>query len=147
LTLSTKEGSTIVKKPLLHQSARYLVASVAALGVDFSTYWALVRLFHITIPVAAGVGYSTGLVISYFFLVGYVFNNRWLEEKKGVEVILFVLSGGLGVVITYQSAFLYVKIADGGNLYVAKLLTVCASFVSVFLFRKFIVFRSKEPDR
>lgn len=119
---------------------KYTAASAVALGLDYSVYWALAGWFGVSIGAAAAIGYGAGLLLAYLLLSNGVFPRRWLAGRRGIEVALFALSGAIGLVLTYVTATLVDRLA-GGNLHAAKLSAVAASFVSVYLIRKFIVFR------
>lgn len=127
----------------LKEFLKYFAASTVALVVDYATYWALAQSDLMELTGAAVMGYLTGLTVAYFLVAGKVFSDGWLKERRTYEILLFVLSGVLGIVLTYISVLLYVRIL-GESIHGAKLFAVVVSFVSVYLFRKLIVFRSVE---
>ena len=120
---------------------KYFLASALALLVDYGTYWALARLKVLDLPGAAVAGYTVGLTVAYGLISRGVFANGWLREKRRYEVLLFALSGLLGIGLTYLAVFLFVSIF-GESIHGAKLVAVGISFVGVYLFRKAIVFRN-----
>ena len=119
---------------------KYTVASALALAVDYSCYWVLVSNKILVLPKAAVVGYIAGLVVVYFSIADRVFKDGWLKDKKGVEAFLFLLSGALGIALTFITVKVMVLIF-GEKIILAKLTAVGVSFILVFLFRRSIVFR------
>ena len=60
-------------------------------------------------------------------------------------MLLFLSSGLLGTVITYGTVKLYVLVV-GQHVNQAKLAAIAISFFSVYLYRKYLVFRrASEP--
>ncbi len=121
---------------------KYTLVSAICLFVDYGTYWVLVTQGLTTLPTGAVLGYSAGLVLSYFLISGKVMNDGWLKERKKVEFILFALSGLLGIGLTYIAIKLAVAIM-GERIFFAKLFAVGISFIGVYIFRSAIVFRRK----
>lgn len=122
---------------------KYTAASALALALDYAVYWLLAGGAGIGIGPAAAAGYGAGMVLAYLLLSARVFPGRWLSARRGIEASLFAVSGMVGLVLTYVTASLVHQLA-GGSLHVAKLSAVAVSFVSVYLIRKFIVFRRPE---
>lgn len=123
----------------MRQLAFYTVASFVALLVDYGMYWLLVALWGVALGPAAVVGYIIGMAVSYLLLTQLVFLRRRHAARPAYEVWLFCLSGLLGVTLTYVTVALLSNLA-GADLHTAKLAAVAVSFVSVYLFRKRIVF-------
>jgi len=93
-----------------------------------------------TLPQAAVCGYTLGLFVAYFLISRKVFKNGWLADKKHFEILLFILSGLLGIGLTYLSVKLYIYFF-GEQINSAKLFAVIISFTGVYIFRKFYVFK------
>ena len=120
------------------QFLRYTFVSFAALAVDYVFYIFLINFTSLKAEIAASISYMIGLVLAYVLLKKFVFNfgvKHWVK----VERILFFLSGLIGTVTTYlvakTSMFLY------ANPFIAKGNAVLVSFVIVYLFRKYYVFK------
>lgn len=124
----------------LKEFLSYFAASAVALVIDYATYWTLSQSHLMELADAAAIGYSTGLAVAYFLIAGKVFSDGWLKERRAKEILLFALSGMLGIVLTYVSVAIYVS-TIGESAHGAKLFSVILSFVVVYLFRKLIVFR------
>lgn len=123
------------------QFIRYFAVSLTALGIDYSTYIILINYKNIEIAEAAVIGYFVGFIFSYFLFSKVVFNvsNVNLKEK-GKQIFLYLLSGFLGLAMTYVISSLSVLII-GNNIHAAKIIAVMISFIVVYLFRKYIVFK------
>ena len=137
---TTKQSRTEITKQIF-EFAKYFAASGAALLLDYCVYWLLANWGVLSLPNAAVIGYLAGLVLAYFLIGGRIFKNGWLRDKKIFEMLLFGLSGLLGVVITYITVKAYVSLI-GQDMNQAKLVAIGFSFFSVYLFRKFFVFKS-----
>lgn len=124
---------------------KYVAASAVALILDYSVYWILAVWLNVSVGMAAAAGYGAGLVLAYLLISTGVFARRWLSGRRGLEAALFGLSGLIGLVLTYVTATLVHDLA-GGSLHAAKLAAVAVSFVTVYLFRKFVVFRPQQAD-
>lgn len=116
----------------------YIAASAVALALDYGVYWSLAGSLAIDIGTAAAVGYMAGLALAYIFMTYGVFAHRSGARRRSAEAGLFLLSGLLGIALTYVTASLVSGL--GGSLHEAKLAAVAISFVTVYLFRKFVVF-------
>ena len=95
----------------------------------------------ISASAASVLGYSFGLIVAYVLIRNRVFKNGWLENQKKIEFLLFVLSGVLGMVLTYGTVRCVIDVT-GDCVNLAKFFAVMVSFVGVYLFRKLVVFRN-----
>ncbi|MEI6839154.1 MAG: GtrA family protein [Alcaligenaceae bacterium] len=129
-----------LKKRQVVEFLRYLLASGIALGVDYGIYRLAAQQGHIDLPQAAVVGYLSGLIVAYFLIGERVFTEGWLKHRKIFEALLFVSSGILGLIMTYLVVTAFVFLF-GPMLNEAKLVAVIFSFLGVYLFRKFVVFK------
>lgn len=129
-------------KKQLFEFTKYFAASGAALLIDYGVYWLLANWGWLSLPNAAVIGYLAGLILAYFLIGGRIFKYGWLRDRKIFEMMLFGLSGLLGLIITYISVKAYVSLF-GQNVNQAKLVAIGFSFISVYLFRKFFVFKPK----
>lgn len=122
---------------------KYTAASAAALALDYGVYWLMAGQLGVGIGPAAALGYGAGMVLAYLLLSAGVFRGRWLAGRRGIEATLFLISGLAGLALTYVTATLVHQLA-GGSLHAAKIAAVAVSFVTVYLIRKFVVFRRPE---
>jgi len=128
-----------------YQFVRYLIASSIALCLDYGSYWVIAETKKMALPTAAAIGYCIGLIVSYFLISGPVFKDGWLRKHKFFELALFLLSGLLGVTLTFSTVYLYVT-SFGERLHCSKLIGIIVSFTGVFLFRKYVVFRKSNAN-
>lgn len=131
----------MIKIPFAEKFFHYILVSSFTLFVDYSCYWALATFTIFSLPVAAAIGYTCGLVVAYVLLIKFVFKDGWLRKKKGVEFSLFILSGILGIITTYTIVLLC-SVFLHASMHVSKLNAVFSSFIIVYFFRKIIVFKS-----
>lgn len=124
---------------------RYLVVSAIALGVDYLTYLMLLMLDMFSLQVAATIGYLFGLVVVYLLVSKNVFQYGWLKNKPSWQMSLFLISGLLGLVTTYVMVLMSTSFLGLGPYY-AKLVAVIVSFCVVYLFRRYVVFRSHSAE-
>ena len=128
----------------IYQLGKYLLASALALLIDYSCYWALATLLGIDLARAALAGYCVGLVVAYLVISQKVFANGWLRSRRYHEAALFLLSGLIGMALTFSTVTFYVS-QFGDQVHGAKLSAVAVSFVGVYAFRRYIVFA--EPRK
>jgi putative flippase GtrA len=131
----------LVSKGYSLEFLRYVLVSALALIVDYGCYWILASNQLLDLPKAAVVGYTVGLIIAYFLIADRVFQNGWLKDKKHIEAFLFLLSGLLGIILTYIVVKV-VLLIFGERINLAKLIAVGVSFIGVYIFRKFYVFKN-----
>lgn len=124
---------------------RYFGASALALLIDYACYYFLVLSTSLDLPQAAAVGYTIGLIASYFLIADRVFSNGWLRDRKHFEVALYALSGLLGVALTYGTVNLFI-VQFGRYPNLAKLSAIIVSFLGVFIFRRNIVFKMNQEQ-
>lgn len=129
-----------VDPPLL-EFVKYVFVSAIALFLDYGIYFSLVGMTQLELPLAAAIGYSGGLSLAYFLMTRLVFERRWLEKNQALEMTMFLMSGALGISITYVAVAGYTFLV-GPETFNAKSLAVVVSFFSVYLFRKWFVFRT-----
>lgn len=126
---------------------QYTIISAVALVLDYMVYWSLVLSNQLSVGLSAAIGYMCGLVFAYLLMSARLFKNGWLANQKVKEVALFALSGLIGISLSYAITEIYVRNIDS-NIHVAKILATLICFVTVFTFRKLVVFRqtqSREP--
>ena len=129
----------MVKALISNQFVRYVIASAIALCVDYGSYWVIAKTTNITLLTAAAIGYSIGLIVAYFLIAEPLFKDGWLRKKKLFESGLFLVLGLFGVTLTFLTVYLYIS-AFGERFHNSKLIVITASFIGVYLFRKYVIF-------
>lgn len=135
----------MIKVLIDNQFVRYVIASAIALCVDYGSYWVIAATTDLALPTAAAIGYSVGLIVAYFLIAKRVFRGGWLRNKQRLEILLFALSGGLGIFVTYAVVAIYLLLL-GEDVHSSKITAVVFSFVIVYFFRKMIVFRKSKKE-
>jgi len=121
---------------------KYTLASACALAVDYVCYWLLVTNRLLDLPQSAIIGYIAGLIVAYFLIANNVFKDGWLKDQKRIEIILFLFSGLLGIILTYITVKVVVLLF-GERMNLAKINAVGISFIGVYIARKYFIFRKK----
>jgi putative flippase GtrA len=123
----------------------YAAVSVLALAIDILfLYIAAVRL---AVPgyLAAALAYATGLIAHYLLSVRYVFAYRRLASQRRTELLVYALTGVLGIVLS--AGIVHLGSLLGQSLAVSKLAAIAVSFVAVFMARKATLFSPTEGTR
>ncbi|NML10496.1 GtrA family protein [Sphingobium sp. AR-3-1] len=115
--------------------ARYLLASVCALSSDFATFLILDHGGAAPMIAALG-GYLVGLVVHWVISTRFVFDLA--HGPTHAQRIGFVVSAavGMGITMALVGALSAIGLAPP----IAKLLSVPASFLTVYAIRKYGIF-------
>jgi putative flippase GtrA len=125
------------------QFAGYVAVSGTALCIDFSIYWALLRVAHFAFVAAVG-GYVCGVLSHYILSSRVVFRDRF--HKRGVveeapTVAKFFAAGFSGLLVTAAVVGLLADVM-GVHPLLAKVCASGCSFIVVFLSLRFFVFNT-----
>ncbi len=123
------------------EAIRYLVASVAALGLDAATLSAGVSWLELPVWFAGAVAYFVGLVLIYLLSIHWVFARRAVARASS-EFVIFAALGVFGLFL--NSVTLYVGTVLGLHLVVAKALSAGIGFAANFATRKVLLFSTKD---
>ena len=121
----------------IYKISMYTLISLIALFIDGSLYFVSVNLTNIYPPVLASISYSAGLILAYFLLLKFVYN----KANSGWTFFLFLTSGILGIISTFLSSFIFLKFIYN-SAYLSKIFAVLVSYIIVFLYREYLVFKS-----
>jgi putative flippase GtrA len=121
----------------------YAAISVFALMLDLMTLGAITALSKIPSYVATALAYSLGLAAHYFLAVGIVFKKRRMRAEVAAEAGIYVATGIVGMLIS--AAIVYIGSLLGQSLVVSKISAVIVSFLTIFAFRKAILFTTEKP--
>jgi putative flippase GtrA len=119
--------------------ARYLLASVVALGMDLASFLLLLQMKAPAVP-ASMVGYSLGLGIHWLLSSRFVFADEAAVDssERMRQKVAFVASAFVGLAIT--AAVIQRGLQWGISPGLAKLLAVGISFHATYILRRTIVF-------
>ena len=130
----------ILPKNFTNEFLKYLLVSMIAVAVDFSIYWVIFSNRILSQAYAGTLSYLLGLFIAYFLLITFVFKKSLWKNKK-IEIILFLISGLIGTSITFISIKTYQHLYLTET-HLAKIIAISVSFIIVYFFRKFFIFRN-----
>ena len=119
---------------------RYLVASVAALVVDVAVFLILMGLGMLPV-VASALGYAFGIIAHWLLSSRTVFTQTIASERgpRNRQKSLFVVSALVGLGLT--ALIVGLGTAIGVDPRLSKLVAVAVSFMTIWIFRKHVVFR------
>ena len=120
---------------------RYLFVSAICLVIDYIVFFVGSFVLGFAVEVSAVLGYLVGLVVAFLLMVSHVFDKAGRRSSRSIELFLFLISGGLGIGLTYAVTLTVVTIMPS-SVVIPKLAATVVSFVSVYLFRKKVVFAS-----
>jgi putative flippase GtrA len=130
----------IIENKHAEEFIKYFIVSFFAVLIDYLSYWFFFKKKLFPQIYAGSLGYLTGLIFAYFLIKRFVFKKTWLEHKKTTEVLLFFISGAIGIITTFLTIFLYQKIVLEQS-HMAKIIATPTSFTIVYFFRKLYVFK------
>jgi putative flippase GtrA len=119
----------------------YFAASTAALALDTAAFSLLISQ-GLPLTMAAGLGFSLGLVLVYTLSTRHVFAQHRLADRRG-EFTLFALIGVAGLLLTEALLWLLVQRLGMAPL-AAKLTTACGVFLFNFALRKRLLFTASR---
>lgn len=123
--------ATLVAVPrMIGDLVKYGLASVAALALDYGLLLLCHQSLGLAYPIAAGIGFSSGLALVYLLSIWFVFEDR-RSVRPGLEFSAFVAIGLAGLALTEALMYLFVDRA-GLSPALAKIPT--AGFVFLFNF-------------
>ena len=117
----------------------YSLITAYALFIDCSVYLILIKYKNLSQSDAGFIGYFTGLIFSYLTLKKRIFKSK---HFKHIELLLFLISGLIGLFLTYFILVCHQKIWPD-KAFQGKFLAILISFFAVYNFRKKIVFKVK----
>lgn len=122
--------------------ARYVLASVAALGTDIATFLLLMAA-GTRAALASAAGYGVGIVVHWLISSRLVFAGA--ADVRGADrhrqKALFLASAFVGLALTV--AIVAAGEAAGFDPRIAKLVAVIAAFQTTYVLRRTIVFAAR----
>ncbi len=127
----------------LPRTAPYLLASVAALGVDLAGFVVLVEVLG-SAPAAGVLSYSAGIAAHWQLSSRLVWADRVSREpaQRIVQMSLFLLSALIGLALT--ACVLVLAEWAGWAPLAAKAVAVAVSFCATYLLRAVFVFSDRQ---
>ena len=134
----------LVSHSLAGEFARYFVAGLVALGIDFSLYVALTELAGWHYLVSATAAFCAGLGTIYLFSVVWVFRERRVAHGAR-EFAVFAVIGIAGLALTTAVIFVFTEIA-GLDYRLSKIVSAALVFLFNFGCRKYFLFHTPPND-
>ena len=125
-------------RTLIHESGKYLLASVVALAVDFGLLMFLTKAAGVHYLISAAVGFGAGLVVNYGLSVTLVFSQRRLRSRR-LEFIGFFVIGLVGLALNEVLMTAFVEVV-GLGVAMAKIPATAIGFVLNFASRRALLF-------
>ena len=119
------------------ESWKYLVASIAALAVDYGLLVSLTEVGHLHYLLSAAIGFSAGLAVTYILSITFVFRER--RYSRGAELAGFLAIGLIGLGL---NELLLKGMVEGLGLHYtwAKIPAAGISFMFNFITRRLLLF-------
>ena len=143
--LKDGRAQSMIQGVIRQTFTRYLLVSVAALGLDVSVFTSLLWIEVTSMTLASCLGYLSGLGLSFVLNKRYVFNMQAAFQSVHTQWLAFFITGLIGLAITGLSTF-FLEIAWGAHPSMIKASAVVLSFVLVFVLRKFL-YSERRPLR
>ena len=124
------------------QLVRYTGASAAALALDTALFLTLVDLAVVPAPVAGAIGYLVGGCLHYALSVRFIFSAAKTGKTHRRLIAEFLGTGLVGLLLTVCIIWLATDVA-GLPPFIAKAISICVSFISVYLARAAGVFAER----
>jgi putative flippase GtrA len=125
-------------RKLLAEVSGYALVSAAALAVDTSVLYSLVKWSGWHYIPASVVAFTAGASVAYLLSVRFVFPVRKLHNPY-LEFVSFLTLGLAGVLVNVVALRLAIG-AAGLGLITAKMLAACCTFATNFTLRRQVLF-------
>lgn len=125
----------------MRELLRYSIVGVAAFLADTGTLVILVNKFCLDYLLAAGIGFSVGLILNYLLALKLVFTSFNVFTVK--DFCLVALIAIIGLVLTEAGMYLGVEII-GLHYVVAKMIVAAIVLIWNFGARKKLVYCEKS---
>jgi putative flippase GtrA len=130
-------------RTILKEVVGYGAASAAALIVDLSILWVLVRFFSWWYLAAATASFLAGASVAYVLSLKLAFKQHRLRSRR-VEFVSFVAIGTVGLVV--NAGIISLAVGYFGLHYLlAKCVAACFTFTVNFVARRQILFVRQSP--
>jgi putative flippase GtrA len=120
------------------QLFRYFFSGGIAFVVDISILFLLTEYLGVHYLLAASLGFSVGLIITYLLSIHWIFDERRID-KKTLEISIFAIIGLVGLVLTSGFMWLFTSVLLLHYL-LSKILTTGIVMCWNFVAKKFILF-------
>ena len=119
---------------------RYLLISGMALLADMLVFSLSLRYLGTPWPLAACIGFVSGVCVAYGLSIRFVFQVRKLRHSPRVELLIFVGLGVLGLGVTQLVLYFCIEWLSWPA-EVSKGVAAIVTFLTNFISRKVLLFR------
>ena len=127
-------------KDFIIKITKYAGTNGVAFVADFTVLFLVDYFFNFNRAYVAFFCYLLGTCVSFVLAKRYVFEKGWLNDKPTIEFFAYFLGGVIGAVITALMFILLIKIGVE-NILIQKVIASIFSFITVFIYRNFYVFK------
>jgi putative flippase GtrA len=120
----------------------YAAVSALALAVDVTILYLATTRLAMPGYLAAALAYAFGLAVHYMLSVRYVFTHRRMESQRRTEVMVYALTGLVGILLS--AGIVHAGNLLGQSLALSKLVAIAVSFIAVFMIRKITLFSADK---
>lgn len=129
-------------KPLMGQAVRFGAVGVLNTGVDFLMFTLSLKVFLFPLLLSQAIGYSCGVVNSFFVNRVFTFRAREVRSFGAFSVFVLINLVSLGVSLLVIS---WLENAFAVNVYLAKIAATAAAMAINFVGSRWLVFgKAKE---
>jgi putative flippase GtrA len=129
-------------KPIIHL-IKYTFISGFTLSVDLLSFQLLSKVSFLSIPMASTLSYCIGLSLAYVIFINSIFIGTKYTKHKKLQLLLFGISGVIGVVTTFFISTISHHLLEGSR-WESKMSAVFCSFFIVYWYRNRYVFANVE---
>lgn len=133
-------GALVGRGGVASEPFRYLLTSVLALLADMLVFSGSLRGLELSWPLAACLGFLTGVAVAYGLSIRFVFRVRKWRSSPMTEFCIFVGLGVLGLGVTQLVLYWCIE-GMFWSAEPAKLAAAVVTFMSNFLSRKVLLFK------
>ncbi len=116
----------------------YTAISGVAWLLDVAVLYLAALYLDMPVFLAAAIAYMIGLIVHYMLSIRYVFTYRQLADKPRAEILLYALTGVVGIVLS--AGIVHIGSQLQLPLIWSKIAATLITFVVVFIIRKVTLF-------
>ena len=126
------------------QVFRYLFTGGTAFLIDFGLLYFFTDVVGLYYLLSSIISFTAGTLITYFFSIFWVFNQRKLNSKIQ-EFIVFAIISVVGLLLTSFFLWLFTDVLHQHYL-ISKIIASIIVFFWNFVAKKSVLFTSKKPS-
>lgn len=128
------------------QFFRYFFAGGAATAVDWFTLWLLRSVFGVYLYIAVAAAFLLGIITNYLLSVIFVFNGTPAGIKRGLEFLVHLITGLIGLALTEGIIYLFTLLPELHYM-IAKIVATAVVFFWNYGSKKIILYRKHGKEK